>query len=169
MRNLFLMLCLLIGLPAAAQGPLPSSYSAGGRTIEAYDFNSFEKLLHLVDDKTYVINFWATWCVPCVQELPHFEKLQQAYRGQNVEVILVSLDMARQVETRLLPFLIKKDIQSRVVFLRNTDSGEWVEKVDPSWSGALPATVIYNARHRVFREQSFTYETLESELKSILN
>ncbi|HLN94855.1 MAG TPA: hypothetical protein VK183_04405, partial [Flavobacterium sp.] len=74
-----------------------------------------------------------------------------------------------QVESRLIPFLIKKDIRSRVVYLRNTDSGEWIGKVDPSWSGALPATVLYNARHRVFREQSFTYESLEKELKSILN
>jgi len=163
------MIGLFFNLAIVAQTKAPSSYTAEGRTIEAYDFNGFEKLLHLNDNKTYVINFWATWCVPCVQELPHFEKLQEAYRGQNVEVILVSLDMARQVESRLIPFLIKKDIKSRVVYLRNADSGDWIGKVDPSWSGALPATIIYNARHRVFREQSFTYESLETELKSILN
>ncbi|UMY64505.1 MULTISPECIES: TlpA disulfide reductase family protein [unclassified Flavobacterium] len=169
MKYLLTMLLLCAGGVSMAQTPQPSSYTAGGRTIEAYDFAGFEKLLQMNDDKTYVVNFWATWCTPCVQELPYFEQLQEAYRDQKVEVILVSLDMAKQVESRLIPFLIKKDIRSRVVYLRNTDSGEWIGKVDPSWSGALPATVLYNARHRVFREQSFTYESLEKELKSILN
>ena len=60
--------------------------------LEVYDYNGFEKFLNKKDNKIYVINFWATWCAPCVKELPHFEALNTNYANKNVEVILVSLD-----------------------------------------------------------------------------
>lgn len=149
--------------------PVPNKIvEAGGQSIGSYDFTAFERFLHLGGDKTYVINFWATWCQPCVKELPHFEQLREAYGKQGVEVILVSLDMSRQIESRLLPFIRKKGLKSKVIYLQNTDSGDWIGQVDPSWSGALPATVIYNKGRRKFFERSFTYEELEAELKPFI-
>ena len=59
--------------------------------LEIYDFSGIEPYLNLEGSKTYIVNFWATWCAPCVKELPHFESIQQAYK-EDVEVILISLD-----------------------------------------------------------------------------
>ncbi|NIK92316.1 TlpA family protein disulfide reductase [Mangrovimonas sp. CR14] len=137
--------------------------------LEIYDFDGLESLLNKKDEKTYVVNFWATWCVPCVKELPHFEELNQKYKGQNVEVLLVSLDFPNQYDSKLKPFIQEKKLTSQVVALNDPDMNTWIPKVDESWSGAIPATVIYNKDARKFFEKSFTLEELENELKPFLN
>ncbi|ANW96584.1 thioredoxin [Wenyingzhuangia fucanilytica] len=137
--------------------------------LEVYDFNGFKKFLEQKDDKVYVVNFWATWCAPCVKELPYFEKIGENYKDKNVEVLLVSLDFPNQYNTKLKPFLKEKNIQSKVIALDDVDMNTWIPKVDESWSGALPATIIYKNDSSKFFEQSFTYETLENEIKQFLN
>ena len=72
--------------------------------LEVYDFQGVEQFLHSNDSKTYVVNFWATWCAPCIKELPYFEQIQDEYADE-VEVILISLDFPSQYETKLKPFL----------------------------------------------------------------
>lgn len=139
-------------------------YSKDGISVKSYDYNSLEYFLKKDTDTTYVVNFWATWCVPCVEELPSFEKLNEKYKNKKVKVLLVSLDMSKQVESRLLPFLKKKKIESSVVLLNDPDANAWIEKVDKAWSGAIPATIIYKKQDRKFYERSFTYEELEKEV-----
>lgn len=136
--------------------------------LEIYNFNEFEKFLHLQDDKTYVVNFWATWCAPCIKELPHFEEIKEAYKSENVEVLLVSLDFPKQYEKKLIPFIVKHKLQSKVVALDDPDSNTWIPKVSEAWSGALPATVIYNKDRRAFYERSFSYEELKTEVDKFL-
>ena len=116
-----------------------------------------------------MINFWATWCAPCVKELPYFEKIKQEYANKNVEVLLVSLDFLKQVEKKLIPFLNKHKIQSEVVLLDDVNEDFWIKAIDESWSGALPATIIYSKNNRKFYEQSFDYKTLERELLTFIN
>lgn len=144
-------------------------YEKDGIKIKSFDFNAFEPYLKQHNDTTYVVNFWATWCVPCVEELPHFEKLNAAYKDQKVKVLLVSLDMPQKVESNLLPFVKKKNMLSEVIYLNDPDANAWISKVDTAWSGAIPATVIYKRDQRKFFEQSFTYEALEKELKTVMN
>lgn len=136
--------------------------------IEEINFDGLDLLLNKNDDKTYVINFWATWCKPCVEELPAFQKLYETYKANNVEVILVSLDFKNQVEARLIPFIKKHKLQPKVVLMVDPDQNTWIPKVSPDWSGAIPATIIYNKNNRKFYEQSFTYEALEKELTNII-
>lgn len=138
-------------------------------SLEIHDFNGIEKYLNFKGDKTYVVNFWATWCAPCVKELPYFEKLGEVYKSENVEVILISLDFPKHYDSKLKPFIIDKNLQSKVVVLNDVDSNTWIPKVDENWSGAIPATLIYNNGKRQFYEQSFNYEELETELKHFLN
>lgn len=138
-------------------------------SLEIHDFNGIEKYLNFSDEKTYVVNFWATWCGPCVKELPYFEKLGATYQSENVEVILISLDFPKQYDSKLKPFIVEKKLQSKVVVLNDVDSNSWIPKVDENWSGAIPATLIYNKNKRQFYEQSFNYEELETELKHFLN
>jgi thiol-disulfide isomerase/thioredoxin len=112
--------------------------------LEVDDFNGLQKYLNTTSDKTYVVNFWATWCSPCIKELPFFEELNKNYSSKNVEVILVSLDFPNKYETSLKPFIKEKNLQSKVVALNDTDSNTWIPKVSEDWSGAIPATLIFN-------------------------
>lgn len=137
--------------------------------LEVYDYKGFEKFLNKKDDKVYVINFWATWCGPCVKELPYFEKLNTEYANNNVEVILVSLDFPKVYEKKLKPFIKDHNLKSRVIILDDVDMNSWIPKVNKDWSGSIPATIIYKNDTRKFFEQSFTYEELETELKQFLN
>ncbi len=138
-------------------------------TVKTYNFNQLKPLLEKKDDKIYVINFWATWCAPCVKELPYFEKINKDYADKNVKVLLVSLDFPKQVEKKLIPFINRKKLQSDVVFFNDINEDFWIKAIDESWSGAIPATIIYNKNKRKFYEQSFDYKTLENELKTFLN
>ena len=137
--------------------------------LEVYDFAGFEKLLNKKDDKVYVINFWATWCAPCVKELPHFEKLNKDYKHNNVEVILVSLDFPHLYESKLKPYIEKKNLKSKVIALDDAEMNSWIPKVSKDWSGSIPATVIYKNDTRKFFEKSFSYDELEKEVKQFLN
>lgn len=141
-------------------------YTKDGVSVKAYDFDKLEYFLKQKNDTTYVVNFWATWCIPCVEELPHFEKLNEKYKGDKVKVMLVSLDMSKMVESRLLPFIKNKQLKSDVVYLQDPDQNTWLPKVDPAWSGAIPATIIYNKDKRKFYKQSFTYDELEKEVSN---
>ena len=136
--------------------------------IATFDYEGITPLLHKNNDTTYVVNFWATWCKPCVKELPAFEQLGETYQGDKVKVLLVSLDFPDQVEKRVLPFIEKQALKSHVVLLDDPDANSWIPKIAEEWSGAIPATIIYKGSDRKFYERSFTYEELESELKTIL-
>ncbi|MBK6345435.1 MAG: redoxin domain-containing protein [Bacteroidales bacterium] len=133
--------------------------------IRVMDFKGLEFLLNQRNDTTYVINFWATWCIPCVKELPAFQQLHDQYGNNNVHVILVSLDFKKDLETRLKPFIIKNKLTPEVILLYDPDGNAWIDKVSSDWSGALPATMIFNRNFRAFYEKSFIYE----ELQNIIN
>ncbi len=133
---------------------------ADGLGVEIFDFDELEPLFHQENDTTYIINFWATWCAPCVKELPYFEKINAEQKEERVAVILVSLDMPTMWKTHLVPFIKKKNIRSKVVILDDPKQNTWIPKVDANWSGGIPATLIYNKDKRVLYEKSFEYEEL---------
>lgn len=137
-------------------------------TLEIYDYNGLEKFLKTDSDKTYIVNFWATWCAPCVKELPYFEQINSSYKNKKVEVILVSLDFPKKYDSNLKPFIKEKQLKSKVVALNDPDSNSWIPKISEDWSGAIPATLIFNKDKRQFYEQSFTYDELETEIKQFL-
>ena len=138
------------------------------RDLTVYNFDELEPLLNKKEDKVYVVNFWATWCAPCVKELPYFEALNEDYKSKNIEVLLVSLDFPKQYETRLKPFIAEHKLKSEIVVLNDVDSNTWIPKVDKEWSGAIPATIIYNKSKRAFYEKSFNLEELKTEVNKFL-
>ena len=164
MRSIILFLCLILAFSCKnPTAKMVSSYNIAD--IETYSFSELEPLLNYNDNNTYVINFWATWCKPCVEEMPYFQELHNTYSDQNVKVILVSLDFPDKIESQLMPFIKDKKLTPRVVLLDDPDENYWIPKIDESWSGALPATLIYNKNKRAFYEQSFTKESLFKEIK----
>ena len=143
---------ILIFLPLTLSA---QTWTAGD--VQVYEtFDDMTPIFELGGDTIHVINFWATWCGPCVKELPYFEELDGTiYKGRPVEVILVSLDLPRHLDTKVLDFLNKNKIGSEVVLLADGKPNSWIDKVDPSWSGAIPITVLYDENTRSFYEREF--------------
>lgn len=129
-------------------------------------FDQFEHLLQTNTDTTYVINFWATWCKPCVAELPYFEQAKETFKSQPVKFILVSLDAMKQLDKKVIPFLKKTNINSKVVLLDDDDYNVWIDKVSTDWSGSIPATLLFSKDKRKFVEQEFVDN---NELETFIN
>ncbi len=136
--------------------------------LDVYDYEGLEPLINKKDNKIHVVNFWATWCAPCVKELPYFEKINKEYKSDIVEVLLVSLDFPRNYDSKLKPFIKKHNLKSKVIAFDDVDQNRWIPAINEKWTGALPATIIYNNKKRQFYERSFTQEELETELKQFL-
>ncbi len=168
LRNILFL--IIISTFAIACSDAEASKKAAHKMPVVYDsFEDMEWIFNHQNDTTYVINFWATWCKPCVEELPFFIELDNTYRSQKVKLILVSLDFKKQIEKKLIPFIEKHNLQPEVVVLTDPDSNKWIPKVADEWSGSIPATLVYNKTHRSFYEQSFeSFEELNLILKSIL-
>ena len=124
-----------------------------------------QRMIDEPSDKIKVINFWATWCAPCIKELPLLEK-QQATR-QDVQVLLVSMDMDLDPNPeKVYRFVDRKKMQSRVVILDERNPNEWIDKIEKNWTGALPATIVVNTQNgkRKFVEK----ELHEGELEKLI-
>ena len=145
------------------------SFSTANEVKVYTEFENFEQdyLLGKSKDTTYVINFWATWCRPCVKELPYFEQLAKENTGKPFKLVLVSLDFDDKVEA-VKSLLAKKGIASEAVMLADPHADEWIEQVDSAWSGAIPATVIIKDGKRHFFEKSYeSYEELKQETTNV--
>ena len=139
MMHIVSLAFLILGLTGS--NPVTETPLSNG-DVKMVDFEGLQEYLDgFGNDKTLVINFWATWCVPCVKELPYFEAATQAYTRDEVEVILVSLDFPDELERRVIPFVEEKTLKSKVILLNDPDANSWIDKVSPKWSGAIPATV----------------------------
>ncbi len=132
-------------------------------------FDYVQQVLQQKDnDTTYIINFWATWCKPCVKELPYFDSLQTKYAGKKIKVLLVSLDFKKNYEKMLLPYVAKRNITTPVVLLHAPDANAWIDKVDKRWSGAIPVTIIFKNQRREFYEKEFHAQELYTLVESFL-
>ena len=139
------------------------------KNIEVVDFDGFYSKIDLSSDYTYVINFWATWCSPCVKELPYFESVNKEYSDKNVKVILVSLDFPSQIESKLKPYIKKNKIKSNVILLDDSKMNKWVPRVSEKWDGGIPATLIVNSSNYNFYPNPFEKEELFSEISKVID
>ena len=163
MRLILLFLSLVLVI-ACKKPTAEVVESFNNNDIEIYNFSELEPLLNYKDNNTYVINFWATWCAPCIKELPYFQEIHDKYGNQNLKVILVSLDFPDKFESQLKPYVKKNELTPQIILLDDHNENEWIPKIDESWSGALPATLIYNKDKRAFYEHSFNKESLLKEI-----
>lgn len=145
-------------------------------TIAFYTSNAQVKLLtidelnHRIEkgkDTVYVVNFWATWCAPCVAELPNFEKLRLANIKKPVKVLLVSLDFKSKLNKAVIPFVETHKLGSEVFLLNESNQQEYIQRIDKKWSGGIPATLFVYKNKRQFFEKEFSEEELRSTLLAI--
>ena len=135
----------------------------------AQEFAVYDSLPQLISriqqagSSTLVLNFWATWCKPCVAEMPYIERLHDDFSEKKLSVILVSLDFPDQIESKLIPFVEQHKLKSTVLALTDGNYNAWIDRVDPAWGGAIPVTIIYNDQKRVFIDKPFgDYEELKA-------
>ena len=160
MSNCMKLFIAAIALLIFGLAPLPA------QKIEKIGIPGLEKILASSEDQLYVVNFWATWCPPCVTELPYFEKLSKEYQGKGVKFILVSLDFPSQIDSKLIPFLKKNKITADVRLMTNLDYNSWIEKVDAGWQGNIPVTLFFNnsGKTKYFHPTELT----EKELRDLI-
>lgn len=146
------------------------SVTTDSLTIQIVNYDQLKPLLHNNNDTTYVVNFWATWCAPCVKELPYFVALDSIYGNGPFKLILVSLDFKKDYISKLQPFVTKRELELFVIVLEDNRADYWIDDIDPSWSGAIPATLVYRGAKRTFHERTFHHvDELSAIVKPFLN
>ena len=130
--------------------------------IKVVSFDQLEKTIKRSNDTLYVVNYWATWCRPCVQELPFFIEAGKKFSAEKVRVIFVSLNSVKELP-KVQQFAYTKNIQEKVILLDAGNPNVWIDKVDSSWGGSIPATVMYKKGKKVFfKEGEFTQTQIDS-------
>ncbi len=135
--------------------------------VEVIKVDGLEELINAKSDKIKVINFWATWCGPCVKELPLFEKAHVAL-ADKIEVNLISVDYLEELE-KVKKFAARKSLASSLWLIDEVDGNVYIDKVDKRWSGAIPATLIVNTQtgERKFYEGELHEGQLEQMIKEL--
>lgn len=130
-------------------------------------FDALQEILNTTSDQIQVVNFWATWCAPCIKELPLLEKLN-TQDDLNTKITLINLDYADKID-KVNAFMTRKNIRSEVLLLDEIDYNSWIDKVDKNWSGAIPATLIFNPKtgRRKFVEKELREGELEAMIASV--
>jgi thiol-disulfide isomerase/thioredoxin len=132
MRILAILAALAICMSGAAPTKLlPLSETSLPTTVAAHK------------GKVVLVNFWATWCEPCREEMPALAKMQAALAAKGVVLLTVSADEPED-EKAALAFLTKSGIQAPAYLKQAKNDDKFINSIDPKWSGALPALVLYD-------------------------
>jgi thiol-disulfide isomerase/thioredoxin len=137
------------------------------QSISVIKITDLEKRLNNGSDTTYIVNFWATWCAPCVKELPDFDSITKQFPSAKIKVLLVSMDFKEDLKTKVIPFVKRKNVKSEVFVLDELNGNYFIPKVSDQWTGAIPATLIRNNKnnYRQFFEKKLDYNFLITEIE----
>ena len=116
-----------------------------------------------------IVNFWATFCKPCIEEIPYFESLVEKYDSEGIDLLLVSLDM-KDAYPKIKQFAAKYGFNSPIVYLDETNADLFCPKVDEKWSGGIPASLFINNKtgYRKFFEEQIPENKLEKEIQMLI-
>ncbi len=157
-RIVFIVVIICFGVTAQAQ------------QIPKLKMADVVKLFNTKSDTIYVVNFWATFCKPCVAEIPNFIKIANQYKKQKVKLLLVSLDLPSFYPKRIATFATKNNFTTNLAWLDETDADYFCPMIDKDWSGAIPATIIVNNKtgYKKFFEAEMKGEEFEKEVKKAI-
>jgi len=143
---------------------------SNGQEIKKMKITELEALVNK-SDAPLIINFWASFCIPCLKEMPYFEELVKKYKDSGIRLLFVSLDLDDVYPEGLSTIIEKRKIQSPVIWLDETNADYFCPIVDKSWTGAIPATLFVNNKkgYRQFYENEFKKEALETEIKKMVD
>ena len=136
------------------------------QSVQKIDFKTFESHIKTQSDTTYLYNFWATWCKPCIKELPYLQQAKVNHKDDKFQIVYVSLDFPDQLN--LVESFVSRKALDPEWMLDEPDANSWIDKVSPKWSGAIPASLMVNQSSGLyeFHEGSFTQESLDSWIAS---
>lgn len=140
--------------------------SLNAQSAEKIKIEDLQGIVEGKSGKIQVINFWATWCAPCIKELPLFEQMNASRNDVKVSLVSIDLDLDPNPD-KVYRFIDRKKLKSKVYILDERDPNTWIDKIDKSWSGAIPATLVVNLENgkRKFVEK----ELKEGDLEEIIN
>ena len=143
--------------------------SVKGQTIASWKVTRLQEYISK-SDSVLVINFWATFCKPCAEEIPYFQTTVNKYKDQKVKLLLVSMDLKDEYPNKIKVFAEKNNYTNQIVWLNETNADYFCPKVDKAWMGGIPSTLIINPKtgYRKFFEEQLKPEQFESELKKAL-
>jgi thiol-disulfide isomerase/thioredoxin len=146
------------------------SLNAMSQTIPAYKITDVVKYYEKKNDSIYVINFWATFCKPCVEEIPYLISISKKYAVNDVKLLLVSLDLPSFFPDKIATYAAKNNFDASIVWLDETNADVLCPAIDSSWSGSIPATLIINNKtgYRKFFEEQIKPEVFEAELRKAI-
>lgn len=141
---------------------LPSSSSSQGRQTEVevkkLTATILKDLITKRGDRSLIVNVWATWCVPCVEEFPELIALDKSYASKGLDVVVVSLDEPEEISTKVLPLLRRMDARMPAYINAFEPSTGLIDALHPKWSGAIPATFVFD-RNGAFVEMAVGQQT----------
>jgi thiol-disulfide isomerase/thioredoxin len=133
---------------------------------ETIRLDMLKQIIERKSDNVVIVNFWATWCAPCIKELPFFEKISAENRA-DVQIYLVSMDLDLDPNPeKVYRFIDRKKLLSTVLLLNEKDPNGWIDQIDPAWSGALPATLVIN--QKTGQRKFIGKELHEGELEKVI-
>lgn len=143
--------------------------TAKGQTADLIKWPDMEKMLAKQDDTVRIFNFWATWCAPCVKELPEFARAKNQCQDAAVIFYFISLDFKRDYEKRLIPFLAKNPLPGPVFLLDEPDYNRWIDQIDRQWEGSIPATLFQGPAGSLprFYEGELNAEQIMANIKTL--
>lgn len=116
------------------------------KPVQLIDSTGLRKLVQERNGRILFLNIWATWCAPCVEEFPEIVKLSRTEAENEVDVVAISADYTDEIESKIVPFLKRHNTPFQVYVAKFDHQEDFINAVHPTWSGALPATLIYNQR-----------------------
>jgi len=137
--------------------------------IKKIKITELESYIHHCDHPL-IVNFWATFCGPCVKEIPDFQLIVSKYKDRGVELLLVSLDLPESYPSKISSFASEKKFTSPIVWLNETNADYFCPKIDKNWSGGIPSSLfINNQKHyRHFFERELNSVQVEENIKAML-
>jgi len=141
------------------------------RFMTLTDFEEFEAVLATEKGNVLLVNIWATWCKPCVHEMPGLEKLHQNYQGKGVKVVTLSLDEVAKADSLVVPYWDSMHFSMDNYLIATPDQGSFVNKIDPLWIGLLPTSFIFNPEGKKIETVTgaLSYNSFEKKVLKVLN